>query len=47
MNAKYQAAAGPAQALPKPGAAHGPARDRADLGLGRAGRWPLGIMSFS
>ena len=28
---------GPAQARPKPGAAHGPDRDRAAPGLGRAG----------
>ena len=37
MSTKYQAAAGPAQAWPKPGAkpgaAYGPARDRAAQGL--------------
>ena len=47
VNTKYQAAAGPAR--PKPGAAHGPDRDRAASGLARAapGRRPLGILYSS
>ena len=51
MNTISQAAAGPAQAVPKPGAAHRPARERAALGLGRAwagpGRLPFGFLYLS